>query len=28
MKVNITKYLTSVGVCQKVNVEHKKPQDY
>jgi hypothetical protein len=25
MKVNITKYLTSVGVCQQVKAEHKRP---
>jgi hypothetical protein len=24
MKVNIAKYLTSVGVCQQVKAEHKR----
>jgi hypothetical protein len=25
MKVNIAKYLTFIGVCQQVMVEHKRP---
>jgi hypothetical protein len=25
MKVNITKYLTSIGVCQQVKAEQKRP---